>query len=206
MISLFAVNRADWDNDSYLEDEYVPDEEDAPSPSLLSAVSQFSVKDLGGKGISGVPRELLQEMQKEPEPIVNERWSEEAPYFDEADVQDDEGNWGRSTGTPSIGTSGSTRWMSRSEYAEVAEAQGPPSQPVSNSVPAAVTSSVTVAVTPTPSAVEKDLQPALTPVRVNSDAASDLQKQLADLRVNLALTQGFIAGIFLAYIVMGNRY
>jgi hypothetical protein len=68
---------ADWDNNSYAEDEFGEDGDDDVSKinqsiPPLQTVVQTSVFEVG--------------------------WSEEPPYFDEDDVQDDEGNWGRSNG------------------------------------------------------------------------------------------------------------
>ena len=119
---------ADWDSDSFVEEPYEADEEETEDEedavvlskgfdSIIAAKlspsdsGQWSPLSTGNKGES----QGMSAADNWP------GWSEEAPYFDEDDTQDDEGNWGRAEGAdrPGYGAvSGSSDLWTRQTPAE----------------------------------------------------------------------------------------
>jgi hypothetical protein len=87
---------ADWDTESYVEEPYEEDKEDkeVTFQGVEAAISENPVS-------SGQWSPLATGNKKEGESQGMSAsdnwagWSEEPPYFDEDDVEDDEGNWGR---------------------------------------------------------------------------------------------------------------
>lgn len=87
---------ADWDTESYVEEPYEEEKEDneVTFQKVEAAISENPVS-------SGQWSPLVTGNKKEGEPQGMSAsdnwagWSEEPPYFDEDDVEDDEGNWGR---------------------------------------------------------------------------------------------------------------
>ena len=218
---------ADWDTDNYLEDEYVDEDDETPSaidPALLSLAQKTTT--INDEAIQADPVSTTAQPQgttpadwdrpdaysrRKPSEfgdasLMREPWSEEAPYFDEADVQDDEGNWGRDSSMQFGGAAkGSSLWMSRTEYAAVAEelaltpaathAQPSSSRSSSSSsyeAPAAV--QATPAVSPNHPPSEDIINRIEQPNAIESRVAK-LEQSISDLTVSLAWVKGFGAGI-----------
>lgn len=217
---------ADWDTDNYLEDEYVDEDEVTPSavdPALLALAQKGADANDEASNFNQLPSS--QSKMKAPADwdrpdaysgrlsksnefgdasLMREPWSEEAPYFDEADVQDDQGNWGRDASMQFSGAvKGSSLWMSRSEYAAVAEERAltPAATGVyateskhasSSGIPATVTAAAGVATT-RPTSTNTDSR-AEHPHAFESRLAK-LERSISDLTVSLAWVKGFGAGI-----------
>ena len=113
---------ADWDSDSFVEEPYEADEEEIEEAEDAVVLSKEfdSVKLVPTE--SGQWSPLSTGKSQGMSAADNwPGWSEEAPYFDEDDTQDDEGNWGRAEGTdrPGYGAvSGSSDLWTRQTPAE----------------------------------------------------------------------------------------
>jgi hypothetical protein len=230
---------SDWDNNAYLEDEFVPDDEDDENVSLSStllSLAQITTPD----AILKTTQTIAQPRETEDEPAwetavlkymkrkgskgtvkVEEEWySEEAPYFDEADVQDDEGNWGRSTGAPMIGGGQSSSWMSRTEYASldstvILETVAPvPVLPTASAAVIAAREPVVNVPTSSASVVSalvesKSHTTVLPPTLPSRQSDSDdllgrfnrLERRVDDAVTNIALMKGFAVGVVFMYII-----
>mmetsp|Transcript_10400 Transcript_10400/g.10026 ORF Transcript_10400/g.10026 Transcript_10400/m.10026 type:complete len:297 (-) Transcript_10400:64-954(-) len=96
---------SDWDTESYVEEPYEEDKEETlqgaedKEVTLQGAEAAISENPIS----SGQWSPLNTGNKKEGEPQGMSAsdnwagWSEEPPYFDEDDVEDDEGNWGRAS-------------------------------------------------------------------------------------------------------------
>lgn len=100
----------DWDKEASLDDEfrvYDDDDDEGNATKLHSFLSQVSALQANNASLaqsspfSTVPvnqQDLNTDVLRRPvgDSVSWDGWREEPPYFDEHDVQDDEGNWGRS--------------------------------------------------------------------------------------------------------------
>ena len=106
---------SDWENDAHVDDEYTDDDDDGSSYSgsglleMLKSATDSSFQ-INSRLQIPLPTVISSDIvlatasvNSTISPIRGadywEGWSEEPPYFDEYDVQDDEGNWGRSDET-----------------------------------------------------------------------------------------------------------
>ena len=136
---------ADWDSDSYVEEPYEADEEETEDEEDAVVLSKGFDAIIGAKlspSDSGQWSPLSTGNKGESQGMSAADnwpgWSEEAPYFDEDDTQDDEGNWGRAEGAdrPGYGAvSGSSDLWTR---------QTPAEEPSYPKVPEAVTATAVV--------------------------------------------------------------
>ena len=222
---------ADWDTDSYMEDEYVAeDDEEASSisPTLLSfaqtrrdernnnstpasipAISQAPSSSAADWDRPDAFADRVPRLGEFGDPSqMREPWSEEAPYFDEADVQDDEGNWGRDSSMQFRGDSkGTSLWMSRAEYAVVAEERVEAGKSMPSIAPKHTPpeiSSIRTASSEFVDSIEKvpnekiplDYSQAL------ESRLSKLEQRISDVAVSLALVKGFGAGIIATLVLL----
>jgi hypothetical protein len=137
---------SDWDTESYVEEPYEEDKgeevKEVTFKGVEAAVSENPIS-------SGQWSPLVTGNKKEGEPQGMSAsdnwagWSEEPPYFDEDDVEDDEGNWGRAgEDKPGFGAvSGSSDLWTR-QTPSVPSVQVPPVQTPAVQIPSTPTESV----------------------------------------------------------------
>ena len=89
---------SDWENDSYVEEDFENDEKDDstffPSATLMSMTTGTlpSLSKSAKTSLSIPPASVKVDVAKKED---WSNWSEECPYFDDDDSKDDEGNWDR---------------------------------------------------------------------------------------------------------------
>jgi hypothetical protein len=208
---------ADWDNNSFYEDEYVQgDEEDEvsiPINSILLSASKMTTSS-EDKKINGDMKSASDNESNDngaSSSSQSDQWSEEAPYFDEADVQDDEGNWGRSVGNlPTAGSS--SVWMSRTEYAEAqivkdaisseAAQSPPPSAPAVSAMASAMYPQDYYAVSKQPTSDIHNTK--ISPMNVDALAIERIDKlegMVQQLQQDIAFAKGFFIAIAFSLLI-----
>ena len=117
---------ADWDSDSYVEEPYEGEvAEEAEVDEETNVLSKGFDSFIAEKSGQWSPLSSGSKKGENQGMSASDNWpgwSEEAPYFDEDDTQDDEGNWGRSEGAdkPGFGAvSGSSDLWTRQTPAEI---------------------------------------------------------------------------------------
>ena len=113
------------------------------SGGASSSSSSFSSSSSSSSGRNGAwsPRQDREEGGRSASENW-EGWSEDAPYFDEAEVVDDEGNRGHATDDrPQVNLGSSDLWMTRAERAAMSrESEPPPPAAVESPAPVAASS------------------------------------------------------------------
>ena len=218
---------SDWDSDAYLEEEFDPNDDDDDGVPFFPS-SLFAASAAMNELAPTKPSTLISKGDKASTSVYRmadqELWSEEAPYFDEADVQDDEGNWGRAEAgkeEASIGSGKSSAWMTRAEYASFADstpntvmassilstptnvAPSPSPSAVSSTSPSSSSASSTVVKDGTPSSLNAPVFSSVSSEQSTiNDRLAKLEKEVQKNAVEISAMKGFIAGACLMFIAV----